>query len=121
MKAAVLHDVGYLRVEDVDTLPIRPDEVRVGVVANSICHTDISYLQGTPNAHMPVILGHEFGGIVKEVGSAVGRLNEGTHILALPVYGCGECKPCSRGRDNLCKDYKMFGYNRPGGLAEEVG
>ena len=116
-----MHDYRNLKINDVQLFDIEPDEARIKVAGCSVCHTDIGYWKGeTQLVKPPIILGHEISGVVEEVGEDVVLLNKGDHVILPPVYGDRVCKSCRRGDDNLCENYTMFGFNRPGGFAEEV-
>ncbi len=123
MKAAVLHAEKDLRVEDVARPEPGPGEVLVKVRANGLCHTDLTYYTGQipdPLKKYPLILGHEAAGMVATLGSGATALNEGDAVLLPPVYGCGACKTCLGGEDNICPKSEMLGGTRDGAYAQYV-
>ena len=67
---------------------------------------------------MPLVIGHEFSGVVAEVGRGVTDVHEGDHVAIEPVYRCGECRPCKSGRYNLCTSVGFHGLMADGGMAE---
>jgi S-(hydroxymethyl)glutathione dehydrogenase/alcohol dehydrogenase len=92
-----------LSVEEVDVMLPRKGEVLVRVVASGVCHTDAFTLSGEdPEGLFPVILGHEGGGIVEQIGEGVTSVAVGDHVIPLYTAECGECKFCKSGKTNLC-------------------
>lgn len=92
-----------LSIEEVDLEGPKRGEVLIKVVASGVCHTDAYTLSGTdPEGLFPVILGHEGGGIVEEIGEGVTSLKVGDHVIPLYTPECRECKFCLSGKTNLC-------------------
>lgn len=92
-----------LSVEEVDVMLPRKGEVLVRIVATGVCHTDAFTLSGEdPEGVFPVILGHEGGGIVEQIGEGVTSVSVGDHVIPLYTAECGECKFCQSGKTNLC-------------------
>jgi S-(hydroxymethyl)glutathione dehydrogenase / alcohol dehydrogenase len=104
-KAAVALAAGKpLTIEEVHVSGPKAGEVLVKIVATGICHTDAFTLSGKdPEGIFPVILGHEGGGIVQEVGVGVTSVRAGDHVIPLYTPECGECKYCRSGKTNLCQ------------------
>jgi S-(hydroxymethyl)glutathione dehydrogenase/alcohol dehydrogenase len=93
-----------LSIEEVDVMLPRKGEVLVKVIASGVCHTDAFTLSGDdPEGIFPVILGHEGGGIVEQVGEGVTSVQVGDHVIPLYTPECGECKFCLSGKTNLCQ------------------
>ena len=93
-----------LKIEEVDLEGPKKGEVLVKIIATGVCHTDAYTLSGAdPEGLFPVILGHEGGGIVTEVGEGVTSLAVGDHVIPLYTPECGECKFCTSGKTNLCQ------------------
>ncbi|NQZ89277.1 MAG: S-(hydroxymethyl)glutathione dehydrogenase/class III alcohol dehydrogenase [Colwellia sp.] len=93
-----------LSVEEVDVMLPRKGEVLVKVIASGVCHTDAFTLSGDdPEGIFPVILGHEGGGIVEQIGEGVTSVQVGDHVIPLYTPECGECKFCLSGKTNLCQ------------------
>lgn len=110
MKAAVLRERdGNSNIEEVDLAPPEADQVRVQVKAAGVCHSDLSFRNGTVPLPLPVILGHEGAGIVSEVGAAVTSVKEGDHVIINWTPFCGKCQNCREGRTNLCSGMGMGG------------
>ena len=108
-RAAVAWSAGKpLSIEQVDVAGPKAGEVLVRIVATGVCHTDAFTLSGAdPEGLFPVILGHEGGGIVEEVGAGVTSLKVGDHVIPLYTPECGECKFCRSGKTNLCQRIRV--------------
>jgi S-(hydroxymethyl)glutathione dehydrogenase/alcohol dehydrogenase len=108
-RAAVAWEAGKpLSIEQVDVAAPKAGEVLVRIVATGVCHTDAFTLSGAdPEGMFPVILGHEGGGIVEEVGEGVTSLHVGDHVIPLYTPECGECKFCLSGKTNLCQKIRV--------------
>ncbi len=128
MKAAVFHGQRDLRVDDVQEPDTRPGSVKIEVGWCGICGSDLhEYLagpifappSGSPHPltgeEMPIVLGHEFGGRVVEVGDGVTRAEVGDRVAVEPIWYCGECPECRRGVYNLCRQVGFFGLSGGGG------
>jgi len=93
-----------LTIEEVDVELPQKGEVLVKIIASGVCHTDAFTLSGEdPEGIFPVILGHEGGGIVEQVGEGVTSVAVGDHVIPLYTPECGECKFCTSGKTNLCQ------------------
>jgi S-(hydroxymethyl)glutathione dehydrogenase/alcohol dehydrogenase len=104
MKAAVCWEPGTpLVVEEIDLAGPRAGECLVRLVATGVCHTDAYTQSGRdPSGLFPVVLGHEGGGVVEEVGPGVTTVAVGDHVIPLYIPECRQCKFCLSGRTNLC-------------------
>jgi len=109
--AAVLYEVGLprpyadsqpLKIEELELAAPGPGEVLVEVKAAGLCHSDLSVMDGARPRPLPMALGHEAAGIVREVGADVDDLAEGDHVVMIFVPSCGHCLPCAEGRPALC-------------------
>ncbi len=120
MKAWVLHGVGDIRLETVEKPALAADEVLVGVKAAGICGSDIPRIYQT-GAHVhPLIPGHEFAGVVQEVGADVDVTWMGQRVGVFPLIPCQTCLPCQKKQYEMCKNYSYLGSRRNGGFAEYV-
>ena len=96
-----------LSIEEVDVMLPRKGEVLVKVIASGVCHTDAFTLSGDdPEGIFPVILGHEGGGIVEQIGEGVTSVQVGDHVIPLYTPECGVCKFCLSGKTNLCQQIR---------------
>ncbi|WP_137723033.1 2,3-butanediol dehydrogenase [Prescottella subtropica] len=130
MRAAVLHGVGDLRVEDVPEPELRAGHVLIDVAYNGICGSDLGIIGAFDAARAPhpltgacgpQILGHEFSGTVRELGPDVDGITVGDRVVVQPTYRCGTCPRCRDGLDHLCAHTAFHGINAPGGgLAERT-
>ncbi len=112
INAAVLDKMGAappyaiskpLAIRSVELASPGPDEVTIKVAAAGLCHSDLSVINGDRPRPMPMALGHEASGVVHEVGSGVGDLKRGDHVVVVFVPSCGHCPPCAEGRPALCE------------------
>ena len=113
MLAAVLHAKADLRVEQVDDVPLKPDEVRVRVAYGGICGSDLHYYHrgavGDFALREPMVLGHEISGTIVEVGTGVAGLALGSKAALDPARPCRTCRYCIAGRSNLCERMRFLG------------
>jgi alcohol dehydrogenase len=79
-------------------------EVLVEVVGAGLCHSDLSVIDGSRPRVMPMVMGHEAAGIVREVGATVTEFAEGDHVVFSFVPACGRCVYCATGRAALCEN-----------------
>jgi NADPH:quinone reductase-like Zn-dependent oxidoreductase len=96
--------------------------VLVEVRAVALNHLDVWTRQGIPGIEVPLphILGNDIAGVVSEVGDLVSSVEPGDRVLLAPGVSCNNCAQCLAGDDNLCPQYDILGYRRPGGYAEYV-
>jgi len=122
MQAVVYHAPGDIRVEDVPSPTCGPAELLVQVDACAVCGTDLkSFRHGNPRIKAPLPMGHEFTGLVVEVGTnAVGGFAVGDRVVMATSISCGDCGYCRRGWPNLCVNLAPMGFSFPGGMAEQV-
>ena len=96
-------------------------EIKVRVSAAGICGTDIHIMRDEYPYNPPVILGHEYVGIISEVGSAVDNFKVGERVVSLTaVSTCGRCVYCRDGLYMLCPKRKSIGSGLDGAMAEYV-
>ena len=101
--------------------PLAPKEVLIKVCACGVCGTDVHIYKGEEGSaavNPPVVLGHEFAGIVQEVGSEVTVTKPGDHVSLDPNMYCGICRPCRMGKKQNCENLFALGVNANGGFAE---
>ncbi len=120
MLAAVFRGPGELKVAEVETPEISPDEVLVKVGANTVCGTDVRILRGekTGGIDLNVVLGHEMAGHVAEVGRNVEGYEVGAPVAMAPVIPCRRCFFCQHDMENMCPNARVVGYVVDGGLGE---
>ncbi len=127
MKAVVLAGVGDVRVEDVEDARIVDDtDAVVQVHRTAICGADLFPFHGmTPGFEDGTILGHEFAGVVTEVGATVDHVRPGQRVVCTSTISDGTCAHCRAGRVSQCLGRALFGYSGvyprlDGGQAEYV-
>lgn len=121
MLAAVYHGPHDIRLEEVPTPRPGPGEAVMRVRAASVCATDLRIFN---HGHFKIhgdtarIMGHEVAGEIVAVGEGVAHLAPGMRVAVAPNFGCGVCRECVQGNNNLCPDYEAFGITLDGGFAE---
>jgi len=117
MRAAVFREPGSCVVVERETVGPSETQVLVRVESCGICGTDSHIYRGEFGAHYPVIAGHEFAGVVEEVGAKVRFVRTGDHVTIDPNMFCGSCRPCRRGLTHLCTNLSAIGVTQDGGFA----
>ena len=118
MKAALYTKPHSLKLATRDLRKIGPDEVLVRVEVCGICGTDLHIVEGLARSTPPVILGHEYVGVIEEIGKGVKRFKIGERVAVDPNISCGHCFHCRKGEVNLCANLKALGVDIDGGMAE---
>lgn len=112
-RSAVLHSMGHalpyretrpLTIETLELEGPARSEVLVKVAAASLCHSDLSVINGSRPRVMPMVLGHEASGVVQEVGADVKDFAPGDHVVFAYLPACGHCLHCGSGRAVLCQN-----------------
>ncbi|OAP57833.1 hypothetical protein AYL99_08571 [Fonsecaea erecta] len=138
-QALRLHGNRDIRLDEVESLPCGPHEVRLKIAYCGICGSDIHEFvagplfcpqAGTTDPYtgigLPVTLGHEMSGSIVEVGSNVHHLHPGQKVCVNPSihdahYGVEPCSTCKIGRANICKRWSTYGLSGSGGgFADEI-
>lgn len=104
MKALVFHDIGDIRVEDVDEPALQdPTDAIVRITTSALCGTDLHLIRGSLEGMAPgTILGHEGVGVVDSVGSDVRNLRPGDRVVIASTIACGNCSYCRAGYHSQC-------------------
>ncbi|WP_199743002.1 alcohol dehydrogenase catalytic domain-containing protein [Nocardia stercoris] len=137
MKAVRYYGKEDVRFEyDVPEPHVRPGTVRIRPAWTGLCGVDLHmYFHGpiptvTPSADqphhvtgetLPIVLGHEFSGVVEQVGEGVTGLAVGDHVVVEPVSGCSECAACRSGRYKHCPRMASLGISGGGGWPCGIG
>jgi S-(hydroxymethyl)glutathione dehydrogenase/alcohol dehydrogenase len=122
MKAAVFHKPGDISYDIVPDPRIEEGgDVILRVTSTAICGSDLHILSGAVPQPTDMIMGHEFMGIVEEVGPAVKNLKKGDRVIVPFPIACGSCFFCNHGASPHCENsnYKHYGPN--GDLADQKG
>ncbi len=121
MKALVWTDTLKTEVRDVEIPKISDGETRIKVIYCGICGSDIGIYLGThPRAKAPLILGHEFIGIIDAIEGDANGLVPGDKVAGWPNIPCNSCYFCNIGLPHVCKNLKIIGIDKDGGIAEYV-
>lgn len=121
MKAITYQAPEGVSFGDYQTPEPEPGELLLKVVAASICGTDLRIFHGAHRMYADGtrrIPGHEMVGTVVEVGMNVKDYKVGERVFVAPNWGCGHCRQCIRGHNNLCPDYGAIGITHDGAFAE---
>ena len=120
MMAGVLHGVQDIRYEETEKPEPKAGQVQIKVKYTGICGSDLPRVnQGTAH-YFPIILGHEFSGVVSKVVEGVTSLKVGDRVAGIPLVPCMKCEDCQKGNYSLCKDYDFIGSHSNGSYAEYV-
>lgn len=120
MKALVLEGNGALTFRPAHAEPPREEGwALVRVAAAGICGSDIHRAFSGKAYHYPLIMGHEFSGVV-EIAAPSGRFPAGTRVAVFPLLPCYRCRACGTGDYAQCSNYSYLGSRRDGGFAERV-
>jgi len=105
MKAIILEKPGNAVIGDVELPPLKADEVLLRVVTSGICTNDVRDFHGECNYSYPRIGGHEYCGVVEEIGSEVNRryIDKGMKAVTYIIDDCKTCYYCKRGEENICE------------------
>ena len=102
----------------------RPDQIKIHVLATSICGTDYHVYSwdrwSSGRVNTPRIMGHEFAGEVVEIGSQVESLKIGDYVSGESHWVCGNCKQCLRNERHVCEHTQILGVDVDGCFAPFV-
>jgi threonine dehydrogenase-like Zn-dependent dehydrogenase len=121
MQAIVWQGPGRMTIEErPEPGPPGVGEVIVRPAAVGICGSEVEgYLGHMGNRTPPLVMGHEFAGVVVAAGAGADRW-EGARVAVNPLAGCGRCRLCEAGKENLCADRTLIGIHRDGAFADLV-
>lgn len=113
-----------LWLEDIPDPACGPNDVRVKVQKTGICGTDLHIYKwdewAAKTIPVPMTIGHEFVGVIGEIGSNVRDFKPGMIVSGEGHVVCGRCRNCMAGRRHLCAHSSGIGVNRPGAFAEHI-
>ena len=120
MQAVIFPAPETVSVEQVPDPSCERDEVIVQVAASGLCGTDLHIYRNEYMSDFPVIPGHEFAGVVAEVGEEVTDFKPGDRVTVDPNLYCGHCYFCRNEQANHCLNWQGVGITRQGSFAEYV-
>jgi threonine 3-dehydrogenase len=111
-----------LWMDDIPVPTIENNEVLIKSVKTSICGTDLNIYKWNPwsqkTVPLPLVIGHEFMGVIAKIGSNVKGLKEGDRIAGEGHITCGHCPPCRMGKKHICMNTIGLGYHCNGCFSE---
>ena len=108
-------------VREMELPPLGPEDILIRNKVCGVCGTDVHIYHGEPGSAEvtpPVVLGHEYAGVVEAVGEAVTAFRAGDKVTVDPNIYCGVCRYCRDGKKQMCENMAAIGVNRNGGFAE---
>ena len=122
MKAGILYGKKDIRVGETSDPVIGPNDVLLESYVAGICGTDLHIYRGEFETRVsyPAIQGHEFGGIIGEVGKNVSGFEAGDRVVVDPIVACHSCPACLTGHINACQTLKLLGVDLDGGYGQFV-
>lgn len=119
MEAILFPDRNTVLVTNLPDPTAGPGEVLVKVCASGLCHTDVEVLRGNyGTGAYPLVPGHEYAGVVAEIGQGVTTVAVGDRVAVDPNLNCGACASCAKGWVHLCQKLGAYGVTTNGGFAE---
>ena len=106
------------QIQTVPVASVGERDLRIRVKVSGICGTDVHIFRGEYLGSYPVIPGHEFSGVVEEIGEKVTQFKVGDHVAIEPNISCDNCHACLSNRQNFCEQWNGVGVTLPGGMAE---
>lgn len=120
LRAAILEENNVVKIQEIEMPEIKDEDVLVQVKYSGVCGSDIPRLFNNGARFYPIILGHEFSGIVTKVGSKVENIAAGDKVAVAPLEPCMKCSDCIKGHFSQCKHYSFIGSRKQGAWAEYV-
>lgn len=122
MRALFIEKPGETSIREIEKPTPQEGEALIKVSKVGFCGGDMNAFRGLfALQEYPVVLGHELGGTVEEVGSGVpDEFKVGTRVTVYPYQNCGTCLSCRKGRPNACFDNKTMGVRRPGAMTRYI-
>jgi len=119
MKALVYIGPKMIELEEISESDLLENEVRINIKACGICGSDVHGFLGSGRRIAPMVMGHEFSGIISEIGKKVKKYRIGDRVVVYPVISCGKCNFCKKGLTDSCADKKIFGVMAVNGAMAE--
>ncbi len=115
MRAVTVYGPSDIRLETIKTRPLKPDEMLIKVAYTGVCATDLAIFTGdcsfvkSGEITYPCRIGHEWSGVVCEVGSDVKNFKVGDRVITDNGVSCGECENCKKGDFGNCLNNRSVG------------
>ncbi|MGN6797913.1 MAG: zinc-dependent alcohol dehydrogenase, partial [Gaiellaceae bacterium] len=122
-RSLVIERPGEIGLQTLADAAPGPGEVLLSPAYCGLCGTDLELLAGQVDpafVRYPLVLGHEWSGVVVAVGERVPELEPGMRCVAEGIIPCGNCASCRAGATNVCAVYDEVGFTRPGGAADQI-
>ena len=121
MRAVQLFAPGDLRCVEIEKPEIKnAEDIIVKVKACGVCGSDLMRVMVKGAYRHPITIGHEFSGVIEDVGSGVAGAEPGDRVTVTPLVPCGKCDYCKIGQHVLCNDYSYYGSRMDGAMAEYI-
>jgi L-iditol 2-dehydrogenase len=121
MRALVYEGPWQMPLRQIEAPAPGPTDVVVAVQAVGVCGSDVHGFMGTTGRRKPpIVMGHEFSGVITEVGAQITDRRAGQRVVVHPLQTCGSCPACRAGRPNICVNRKGLGISMDGAYAEAV-
>ena len=118
MLAAVFNGNKNIVLNDYPLRTLDKNELLIKVACCGVCGTDKHIYEGKASSSIPVILGHEFSGVIIEKGDLDSKFHIGDKVAVDPNIYCGDCNYCRKGMVNFCENLSALGVSMNGGFAE---
>lgn len=121
MRALVYEGPRQMNIRNVPVPLPAEKEVLIRVERVGICGSELGGFLGHNSLRVPpLVMGHEFSGVVAQAGSGAVKFRPGDRVTVNPLGTCGECEDCLGGNEQLCPSRKLLGAHAPGAFAEYV-
>lgn len=121
MKALVYEGARMMNMREMSIPEPREDEALIKIRHVGICGSELGgYLGHNSLRKPPLVMGHEFSGMISNLGSRVNSIMEGDRVTVNPLVSCERCVDCQSGKAHLCLKRELIGAHRPGAFAEYV-
>ena len=119
MKAALFQGSNKIDVKEIEKPKIQKGEALIKISYAGICGTDLHIFKGKhPRAQAPLVMGHEFSGVIEKIDAKQTNLKVGDRVVVNPLLPCGHCLVCQEGKIHLCPNLTLIGIDRDGAFAE---
>jgi 2-desacetyl-2-hydroxyethyl bacteriochlorophyllide A dehydrogenase len=119
MKALVYYGPKQITLEQYDMPELKQGEALIRIEAVGICGSELEgYLGHSSVRTPPLVMGHEFCGVIERIAPDVTGIRKGEKGIVNPLISCGACDRCAAGRPNICRNRQIIGIHRPGAFAE---